>query len=460
MNAKQEKLDNYGLTPVHPDHDEPAGLLARQLSREAYAETAEAARESHTDIGPPPDGGVAAWSAVGAASCVLLVVFGFSTSMGQLQAYYLENQLRGRSKADVAWLGSIQSMLIYTGSLYAGRLFDAYGPERLMWTGTVLLTGSFISMAFCTQYWQFLLAHMLFGIGGTTVYSPSTSISGHWFARRRGTAVSVVITGAGLGGIAYPLLMRELFIRLSFRNTLFVLAGFTFAAMIPACTIMHARLPRRKPPPWSIFKEPWKEAPYVCLVTGAAVWLTNVFTPYFNAPVLAATNRLSPEVTSYAVLILQSGSFVGRIIVGPLADRVGVWSVFGAMSFLSSLFILALWTGDVGPGAAIAGLILFGMTSGGWMTMVTAATSAISPVTQIGMRIGMLWTFAAIPNLVGPVISGALIGAAGGKFIYAGLFTGLMMFVGSGIMVAPHLIKWWRERGTPKDGESTASTNP
>lgn len=146
----KEKFDDYGLAPAHPEREhegEPDGLLARQLSREAYAETEEAARETHTDIGPPPDGGVAAWSAIGAASCVLLVVFGFSTSMGQLQAYYLEHQLRGRTKADVAWLGSIQSMLIYTGSLFAGRVFDAYGPERLMWAGTVLLTCSFISMA-------------------------------------------------------------------------------------------------------------------------------------------------------------------------------------------------------------------------------------------------------------------------------------------------------------------------
>lgn len=55
---------------------------------------------------------------------------------------------------------------------------------------------------------------MLFGIGGTIAYSPSTSISGHWFAKRRGTAVSVTITGAGAGGLAYPLLMRELFARI------------------------------------------------------------------------------------------------------------------------------------------------------------------------------------------------------------------------------------------------------
>lgn len=51
---------------------------------------------------------------------------------------------------------------------------------------------------------------MLFGIGGTLCYSPSTSISAHWFAKQRGTAVAVIITGAGAGGVIYPIMMKEL----------------------------------------------------------------------------------------------------------------------------------------------------------------------------------------------------------------------------------------------------------
>lgn len=143
-----DKLDNYSLARLRVQRadDEPEGLLARQLSREAIEETRAVAVETHTEIGPPPDGGRQAWCSVGAASCVLLVVFGFVTSMGQLQTYYMQHQLKGYSKSTVAWLGSVQSMLVYTGSMLAGRAFDAYGPERLMWTGTVLLTSAVVAM--------------------------------------------------------------------------------------------------------------------------------------------------------------------------------------------------------------------------------------------------------------------------------------------------------------------------
>jgi MFS family permease len=51
---------------------------------------------------------------------------------------------------------------------------------------------------------------MLFGLGGTLVYSPSTSVTAHWFARRRATAVTIVVAGCGAGGIVYPILMQKL----------------------------------------------------------------------------------------------------------------------------------------------------------------------------------------------------------------------------------------------------------
>lgn len=62
----------------------------------------------------------------------------------------------------------------------------------------------------CHTYYQFLLAHILYGIGGTLAYAPSTSITAHYFARRRGTAVAVVVTGAGAGGVVYPILIKKL----------------------------------------------------------------------------------------------------------------------------------------------------------------------------------------------------------------------------------------------------------
>jgi MCP family monocarboxylic acid transporter-like MFS transporter 10 len=69
--------------------------------------------------------------------------------------------------------------------------------------------------------------------------------------------------------------------------------------------------------------------------------------------------------------------------------------------------ILGFWTGYPLPEPVIViGLVLYGYTSGAWITLVAPSTGAISPVKELGMRVGMLWSIAAIAVLAGPVACG------------------------------------------------------
>ena len=56
-----------------------------------------------------------------------------------------------------------------------------------------------------------MLAHALFGISGSILYTPATAVVGHWFLRKRGTATGLVSTGVGLGGVIYPIMLNRLF---------------------------------------------------------------------------------------------------------------------------------------------------------------------------------------------------------------------------------------------------------
>ncbi|WWC69344.1 uncharacterized protein I206_103282 [Kwoniella pini CBS 10737] len=419
------------------------------------------------DIGPPPEGGKDAWLCVASAFFVLFCVFGFVTVFGQLKVYYLAHQLKEYSQSDVAWIASLQVFLTFGGSIVAGRFFDSHGARGLVMLGTSLSVAAVIAIAFCKLYWQFLLAHALFGISASMLYSPSTAIAGHWFMKRRSTAVGIVVCGSGLSGVIYPIGLKRLFDELDFRNAMLIIAGMNAVLMFPAWFFLKARLPPRSPPPLKSLKGPWKEPRYTCLVLGSCLVMMNWLSPYFDAPNLITSNKVTGPISDYSIAILQVGSFFGRASSGVLADKFGVWLIFILSILGCSISILAFWIASpIGSGCVIVGLIGYGFASGAWITLVAASTATISPIREFGMRLGMLWSLTSIPSLIGPVICGVLISSADGTFKYAGLFIGLTQFLGAFITIAPKILDYVRclqekketRRGINKQTEKKTSS--
>lgn len=167
-----------------------------------------------------------------------------------------------------------------------------------------------------------------------------------------------------------------------------------------------------------------------------------MFTPYFDAPIMAAANRLSPSIRNYSIAILQSGSFLGRATSGILADKLGAWRVYVAMALLTAGTLFAFWCATPMPAvAAVLGLWGYGFTSGAWITLVSAVTASISPAGEIGTWIGVLWTAISPPILAGPVVAGVLIEKGGGAFTYAGVFCGATYVVGTAVTAIPLVLR-------------------
>lgn len=198
-------------------------------------------------------------------------------------------------------------------------------------------------------------------------------------------------------------------------------------------------------------------------------WLS----PYFNAPIYATSNGASETIASYAVAILQVGSFLGRALSGVLADRFGVWNMYTLSGLTSAISLFAFWIASPLPDAVIVlGLIIYGFGSGAWITLVAASCGAISPVREFGMRLGMLWSLSSIGILAGPVICGGesinhecagqtglmtvLINADDQKFGYAAIFCAMTTLIGVMVAVAPVGMRWLAERVLAKRDQGAA----
>jgi MFS family permease len=118
---------------------------------------------------------------------------------------------------------------------------------------------------------------------------------------------------------------------------------------------------------------------------------------------------------------MNGASTIGRLTMAAFSDKTGQLNMHIAAQIISSLLVLVLWSLAGSTAAAIAFCVLFGMSSGTVIGLPPASVANIlagsyrSPETEhlrhakLGQWTGMMYSFAAVPSLAGPVIAGYLV---------------------------------------------------
>ncbi len=83
-----------------------------------------------------------------------------------------------------------------------GYLADRFGARRMVMIGLLALSAAFVFFAFTQTFWWFLAAFILLSMGqGLGGWVPLMTLMNHWFVRRRGTAMGLVMVGMGIGAM-------------------------------------------------------------------------------------------------------------------------------------------------------------------------------------------------------------------------------------------------------------------
>ena len=110
--------------------------------------------------------------------------------------------------AELGWNRTSISLTFFLNTVFfaltlslAGKLYDRYGPRMVILFSTVLLAAGYISTSQVYSLWQFHLFYGVItavGLGGASVPLIAALMS-KWFARRRGLAISLALSGNCLG---------------------------------------------------------------------------------------------------------------------------------------------------------------------------------------------------------------------------------------------------------------------
>ena len=142
----------------------------------------------------------------------------------------------------------------------------------------------------------------------------------------------------------------------------------------------------------------------------------------------------------YLLITLNGVGLVGRIIPNHLADRY-----FGPMNSLipvtaASALLSFSWIAVRSKSDIYAWAIIYGLVGAAIQSLFPATLSSLTTnLSMMGTRMGMIFTIVSFAVLTGPPIAGQLIQRDGGRYSYAQIFTGLVLLVGCGFLIAARL---------------------
>ena len=433
--------------PIDEEKLEPAdipggsdGILFKVLSKTISAPS--------IDPGPPPDGGIKAWTQALMTHLVVFNTWGYITSFGVFQTYYV--QFLHHPPSDISWIGSVQIFLLFFVGTFSGRATD-YGLFRL-----TLLVGSLFQLlgvfmtSLSTKYWQIFLAQgVCSGLGNGLVFCPTLSLLSTYFSKKKSLAISIGASGTAPGGIIFPIIVQQLLPKIGFPWTVRIIGFVMLALQAVTLTFSKPRLPPRKSGAlveWSAFREP----PYALFTVGMFFVFWGLYFAFYYIGSFGRNILGISETDSINNLLIINGvGLLGRLIPGHLADRFfGPLNTLIPFVFVTGL-LLYCWAAINSKSGLVGFAVIYGLFAAGIQSLFPATLSSLTTdLKKAGVRMGMVFTVISFSSLTGPPIAGALIQQKHGGYLYAQMFAGSVLMVGCATLLTSRVVKkgWAKAR--------------
>ncbi len=388
---------------------------------------------STIDPGPPPDGGIKAWTQVAMGHLVIFNTWGVCYSFGVFQQYYTQHL--GLNPSAVSWIGSVQLLGLFCVGIATGRMFDAGIPTIL--PGMIISALSMFMTSLCTKYWQLFLAQgLLNGLGNGLQFAPTLSIIATYFSKHRSLAVALMASGGSTGGLVYPSVARQLIDRIGFAWTVRTMGFIMLAVGTTYSAFLRRRLaPRRSGPALEI--SAFKELPYSLFCIGVLLNMIGQFFAFYYISSFAINILHLSYSTSVNVLLAMNGiGIFGRLIPSYIADKyTGPLNVLICQGCAAAL-LLYFWTFVKDATGLYIFSAVYGFIAAGFAGIFPATlTTLTKDLSRVGTRNGQGLAVVGIGCFVGPPIAGALIQSHGGTYLTAQMFAGSIVVVGNLILV-------------------------
>ena len=360
-----------------------------------------------------------------------LFVYTFSVFVKPLSAEF------GWSREAISRGFAIAAVTLGVCSPLLGRWIDAFGPRRMILVCITVFGGGIASIALLRSgIWQFYLICFVLGAVGNgaahLAYSRSIST---WFERRLGTALALVMLGAGLGATILPLVAQALVSAHGWRTayaslgTLALLLGLPLSLRYIQDRKIQS-LPNTPQPTATLYGITWQQGlrslafwTIVGILVVSAISMNGAIT---QLSALLTDRGITARGAALCASVLGGSSLLARIGIGRLLDRFFGAHVALGVNVITAVGVFMLARASTFPTGCLAAALI-GVGAGGEAAITPYLLTRYFGLRGFSTLYGLTWTFYAAAAATGPVILGRTFDVTGS---YASVLISLAVALG------------------------------
>jgi MFS family permease len=363
-----------------------------------------------------------AWVVVWATFVCLALIFGVSYSFAAFfESFAAEFSAQ---RADVSWIFGLSGFVYFVLGAGGGMLADRFGPRTVCSAGMALIALGLLATSWATSLLAVYVSYgLLVGLGIALVYTPSIANVQPWFTTRRGLAGGIASSGVGAGTLLVPVLVAMAIGPMPWREAMQLLAlGVLVLGLLAAGLLRRAPAALGAGAPGTpgaggsasglSLRETLRSPTFRWLYLATVLASPVMFIPFAHVSASARDLGLGEAFAVGLVGLIGVGSLVGRFAIGVVADRLGRAQTLVLMQLSMGASYL-LWGAAGGQALLVVFALWFGLSYGSIVSLLPAICMDYFGGRSVASVVGTLYSGAAVGNLLGPVLAGAVFDVSG-----------------------------------------------
>lgn len=378
-----------------------------------------------------------------------LVVLGtviVQMGLGTIYTWSLFNQplvsKYGWSLNAVAITFSITSLSLAFSTLFASKLQEKWGLRKLiMIAGLALGLGLILSSQASSLILLYVLAGVVVGYADGTAYITSLSNLIKWFPERKGLIAEISVSAYGSGSLIFKYVNAQLIESVGVSQA-FIYWGLIVTAMIVlgACLIHQAAdqsaVQETKTHEYTTKEMLGTKQVYLLFIMLFTSCMSGLYLIGMVKDIGVELVGLSAATAANAVAMVAIFNTLGRIILGPLSDKIGRLKIVTGTFVVMASSVLVLSFVDLNYGIYFVCVASVAFCFGGNITIFPAIVGDFFGMKNHSKNYGIVYQGFGFGALAGSFI-GALLGGFKPTFMVIGLLC-VVSFIIAMLIQAPN----------------------